>query len=207
MGRSPGSRNRKLVLADGVVSTRRVDPSASAGDTTLTLYDAMVQESQFHIVSNGDQTTTTASYIRHGGSFTRAMDVRTYEHDAPTNTPRITAYHDMDADRDEEPVFGISVIRRGPDGEAVRDCWTDQALGFQYGSQVGYCVHTYQGDGDPPLSFDEPPFRVPVADSADVMATMLWDALDTGNRIAVVAKTMHYNVLVEVAIRSAETAA
>jgi IMP cyclohydrolase len=193
-GRSEGSRNRRLVVQDNVVSTEIVDPSLSVGDPELTIYDAMRRVDDIEIVSNGNQTDRVIRYVRSGMTFADAMEATDHEPDKPNFTPRITGFHHSDAD-DGEPYFGISVVSKNPDGEgSVHKLYTDQSpeITLDDGSEsVGYAVHTYQGDGTPLPSFDEPPFKIPVLEGARDMAELLWENLNRENRVAVAVKTIN----------------
>jgi len=206
MGRSDGSRNRVLTLQDNVVGTEVADYSISAGDPELTIYDALRKVGDIEIVSNGNQTDRVVRYVRCGKTFMDAMGVTFYEPDDPNFTPRITGFHHSDAD-ENEPFFGISVISKDPaSADPVRKLYTNQTpeLGFVNNGTdaVGYCVHTYNGDGDPLPSFDDLPFRIPVQETAFDMADMLWETLDSDNRVAVVAKYISLSGVVAVSIRN-----
>lgn len=194
-GRSPGSRNRRLTQQDNVVSTEVADTSLPVGDPELTIYDAMRRVGDVHIVSNGNQTDTVARYLRTEKQVADALSVTEHEPDAPNYTPRITGFHHFYAP-DGWPYFGLSVIGRDPSGGSVRKLYTDlspEIILEEGADSVGYAVHTYQGDSDPLIAFDEPPFRIPVLSSAEEMAGMLWESLDPENRVSVVAQTIKFD--------------
>ena len=193
MGRSPGSRNRVLIKEDGIIGTQIHDPALPVGDPKLTIYDAMRQVGDVHIVSNGSQTDTITQYLRSGKTVAQALEVVEHEPDAPNHTPRITGFYDSDPD-DFQPNFGISVISKDPSKEgSIRKLYTDTSAEMQdilSDNNVGLAVHTYKGNGDPLPSFDELPFTLPVEDDAYDMAWQLWENLDRENRVSVVAKTI-----------------
>lgn len=190
-GRSCGSRNRVFAQQDNIVSTEIADTLEDVGDPQLTIYDAMRQVGDVHVVSNGAQTNTVAQYLRSGRSFAEAMGVTEHEPDKPNYTPRITAFIDEGAGHDEYPRVGISVIRRNPEtAESVRSFYTDNSPKINLSDGVGYAVHTYRGDGNPLPSFNVPPFSIPVKSDATEMAEMLWNNLDLDNRVSVAAKTI-----------------
>ncbi|MGI9027811.1 MAG: IMP cyclohydrolase [Candidatus Saccharimonadales bacterium] len=184
-GRSEGSRNRTLQQnEDGSVSTKVFDMAKQVGDPALTLYRAMDSVNGIHVVSNGNQTTTAIEYLRQGKSFEEAINTRDYEPDEPNYTPRISGYIDA-----EQSKFGISIIRKlAVSRLAVRTLFTEQSPEIELTPEVGYAVHTYQGDGNPLPPFDEAPFKLPLRDTAQTMAELMWDNLDTNNRVAVAAK-------------------
>lgn len=193
MGRSEPSRNRILVEKDGVVSTEMFDTSQPVGNPELTIYDAMTREGTNHIVSNGRQTTTIADYLRGGRTFEEAMDTHTYEPDPPNNTSRISGVLNTDAGEGEPPM-SISVVRKVWVSSIpvrnffrVSDCKTPLASG------VGLGVHTYKENrppGEPLPTYDEVPFRMPIEDTAQGMAELVWKALNEENRVAVAAKVI-----------------
>ena len=195
-GRSEGSRNRRLVVQDNIASTEIANTSLTVGDPELTIYDAMRRVNDVEIVSNGNQTDRVVRYLRSGKTIAEALEATDHEPDKPNFTPRITGFIDGDPD-DDEPFIGLSVISKNPEGEgSVRRLYTNKskmenAVGHSPDTaKVGWSVHTYQGEGDPLPSFDEPPFTIPVHEGARDMAEMLWENMDSSNRVAVVAKTI-----------------
>lgn len=202
-GRSEGSRNRVLTKEEGIVGTEIADTSLPVGDPELTIYDAMRTVGDLHIVSNGNQTDRVVRYLRSGKTFAEAMEATDYEPDAPNFTPRVSGFHHFDPD-EGQPSFGLSVISKDPHSEdSIRRLYTDQSPELQPtldADAIGYCVHTYEGDGNPLPSFDQPPFTVPVEASAEAMAGMLWEHLDRENRVAVVAKAISLSGAVNFAI-------
>ncbi len=195
MGRSEGSRNRILAEQDGVVSTKVFDEEKEKGDPSLTIYDAMLQQGSVHLVSNGRQTTTAAEFMAEGKSFWQAMDEHTYEPDAPNWTPRIAGYFDVHANPDEhEAPMGLALIRRARVSDlAVRNYMTEHDPCLNPGSGVGLALHTYREDrpaGEALPPYDGPAFKLPLEDTAEAMARLVWGALNQENRVAVAAKVV-----------------
>jgi len=194
-GRSEGSRNRRLVVQDNIVSTEIADPSLPVGDPELTIYDAMRRVGDVEIVSNGNQTDRVVRYLRSGKKIAEALEATDHEPDAPNFTPRITGFLDGDPDT-REPYIGLSVISKNPLGEgSIRKLYTNYSPELAKGlhsdrPNIGWTVHTYKGEGSPLPSFDEPPFIIPIQDRAKDMAEMLWENMDSNNRVAVAAKTI-----------------
>jgi IMP cyclohydrolase len=186
-GRSDGSRNRRLVVADNVVSTEVVDTSLPVGDPELTVYDAMRRAGDVEVVSNGAHTDTIVRYLRCGRSFAEAMRSVTFEQDPPHFTPRIAGFCNVGPKRDGLPSFGLSVVGRNPLSNSV---FPKVYTGAKEIPGVGSCVHTYQEDGDPLPSFSEWPLSLPVEDTAADMASMLWENLNEDNRVSVAAKVI-----------------
>lgn len=202
-GRSEGSRNRKLIEEDNIVGTEIADPSLPVGDPELTIYDAMRSIGDIHIVSNGNQTNRVVQYLRSGKAFKDAMKVTKREPDEPNFTPRITGFIDLNPG-EGEPSIGLSVIRKSANGHgSIRRLYTDQSPELsQYSDMdnVGYAVHTYKGNVDPLPSYNEPPFIIPIQNTSYGMASMLWESLDPENRVAVAAKTIAPNGVVNIRI-------
>jgi hypothetical protein len=195
MGRSEGSRARKLVQADdpntddGAQLVRTEPHNLPEGaDTSLIIYNAMRRLGSSHVVSNGDQTDTMVDYLRVGGTIRDALDTRSYEPDSPNYTPRISGYTRVDLVAPGLGVdYGLSTIRRGiHSGEPVHGFFNDYVTMSDYG--VGNCVHTYKSDGNPLPSFDGTPYSVPLGETVEEIAETYWQALNPDNRVALVVK-------------------
>lgn len=191
MGRGFDSRNRIYVEQDGIVSTEVFDKSRPADKPELTIYDAMRRVNGLHVVSNGRQTNTIIEYLRAGRTIKEALESHTYEPDSDC-TPRITGFIDLDYAKGEMKPSGISVIRKVAVSDLpVRDFFPNVPNNSDELALRPSClwtVHTYRGDGKPLPSFNEAPFALPVRDTAEEMAQLLWDNLNTENRVAVAAK-------------------
>lgn len=189
MGRSEGSRNRILVEDNDTVRTELFDKSVDI-DTSLIIYNAMrkhIPKGKYHIVSNGDQTDTVVKGIHQWDTVEDSLSTRMYEPDAPNYTPRITGYTFLHGSETKDADYGLSIIRKAEDSEeAIRDNYRGPLNEASAG--LGFCVHTYLGDGDPLPSFDKAPYIVPVAETIDETAEMYWDHLDRDNRVALVVK-------------------
>lgn len=157
MGRSTNSRNRVLIQEDDIVRTDLFDKSG-VGDTSLIIYNAMRIIDNGHIVSNGDQTDTIAEFVRTIAldGFDQAILTRTYEPDEPNFTPRISGISWLFRTTNQaggvtSALNKLSIIRRGRNGKPFREFFkTPNVLG------IGYCMHTYSGDGNPLPSFVDP---------------------------------------------------
>ena len=93
MGRSENSRNRVFIEEDGGLRTQAFDPS-KLKDPSLIIYSPVRVLSEpgktTAIITNGDQTDTIYEGLKNGISFTRSLESRTFEPDAPNYTPRIS---------------------------------------------------------------------------------------------------------------------
>lgn len=189
MGRSDNSRNRKLVQEGSVVKTVPIDEK-KVTDPSLIIYNAMREEDDRYVVSNGKQTDTIFNAEKHLGiGFREAMFEWAYEPDAPNYTPRITAMYDRFASG-RQPAFQIAILSRSLLGECVRAHYDYEVLRRRY----GYCIHTYDEDGDPLPSFSRHPYLMQIESRIPQrIAMQFWTMLDPENRIAIVAKVINHD--------------
>jgi IMP cyclohydrolase len=170
-GRSENSRNRVLVEEEGQIRTATADRSKQV-DGTFTLYTALCTLDGAQLVGNGDQVTTVAKALGAGGSFEQALRTRAVEEDPPIWTPRISAI-----------VAGekLTLSKIAKNGHAFFE-----AAPLEPGE--GLCLHTYRGDGDPILPFDQDPYPVRLEGGAEELAQSSWEKLYPDFRVALVVK-------------------
>ncbi len=179
MGRSEGSRNRRLVLDGDVVRTEAVDETkVDPEQRDLIIYNAMRSAGDRHIVSNGRQTDSINAALANDESLESGLARWSYEPDKPNFTPRISGVLGID----QGIPYSFSVIRKEPiTGEPSRQMYQGEMLwGFVGG--IGLGVHTYTGNGDPLPSFDREPYALPLGTNANDTAEMYWDVLNAENR-------------------------
>ena len=189
MGRSESSRGRILVLGEsGQVTTELIDPS-KAERPELLVYDAMLEDANRYAVSNGKQTDdalfcagTLAGFLAPG--FTEKWK---FEPDAPTFTPRISAVCILEKGLYQAT---FSILRRSPFGDACDHSIHQYAPG-SIASGLGYCVTTYEGNGNPLPSFEGTPYLLPLKGTAKEIAETFWEALDPENKISLAVKSIH----------------
>ena len=193
MGRSTGSRNRRLVHEpDGSVRVVVADAATGVqrGDPSLLLYRALCAVRHgdgrvTHVVGNGDQTDTIAAGVSGGESFMAAFSRRDVEPDPPHYTARIAGALTVGGGGGG-PGCALAIVKTtggDPPGTShqhfsyhrIRPGW-------------GYCITTYEGDGSPLPPFAGEPFPLPVADEPSRAVTELWELLDRDNRVAAAAK-------------------
>jgi len=156
-GRSPSSQARKLVLRDGGIWVEPTDEDVlKKGNVDLLVYPAVLFGKGGIAVSNGKQTTDIRDGLNAGDTPTavlsKALAAWDYEPDAPIFTPRISGC--LVGGR-----FGLSVVRRGPSGETLRNYFE---VPLREGE--GRLVSTYEGPNRDPLpSFAGEPRRVELA--------------------------------------------
>lgn len=170
-GRSENSRNRVLAEQEGQIRTATADASKTV-DGTFTLYAALCSVGDAHIVGNGDQVTTVAESLRTGGSFEQALRSRSVEDDPPIWTPRITA------------IVQDGKLRLSKIGKTGHQFF--EAAPLEPGD--GLCLHTYRGDGNPILPFNEEPYPVRLEGDVYDLADSSWEKLDPELRVALVLK-------------------
>ena len=172
MGRSPNSRNRIFEVKGSEVYTAPFDAS-KVQDPSLIIYPAILESEKGMIVCNGDQNLDIRLALEHGLGMAEGIASRTYEPDAPNYTPRISLVI-------EENAFVFSICRRQPSGECERSVWT-------YPKKSGelHMIHTYEMDGNPLPPFSGDPKAL---ESEDDYADILWNSLDSENRISLYVK-------------------
>lgn len=177
MGRSANSRNRVFTVKNGEVFTEPFDVS-KVEDPSLIIYAALRSLDNRLIVTNGDQTDTIYDGVVTGKSFSKSLESREFEPDAPNFTPRISG---MLTFADDNFVYEMSILKSlDEDGS---DC---ARYTFSYPSKagLGHFIHTYVTDGNPIPTFQGEPERVAIPDSIDDFADEIWTNLDENNKIS-----------------------
>ncbi len=177
MGRSANSRNRVFTVKNGEVFTEPFDAS-KVEDPSLIIYAALRSLDNRLIVTNGDQTDTIYDGVVTGKSFSKSLESREFEPDAPNFTPRISG---MLTFADDNFVYEMSILKSlDEDGS---DC---ARYTFSYPSKagLGHFIHTYVTDGNPIPTFQGEPERVAIPDSIDEFADEIWTNLDKNNKIS-----------------------
>ncbi len=213
-GRSPGSQNRTAEQGEGVqgpgarVEIFDWDLVGPKDDLNLIRYRAMAQQDNIHVVSNGDQTNTVIRALIERRDPVAALMTRTYEPDWPNTTPRITSLVDM---RDDTQPYWMAVTRRADwqmqPGNADElqpapavTLWPGELR--KQPSGFASVIHTYEKNGDPLPSFSRDPYPVPLAGNGEESADLLWGALDSEYRVALVVKTISDSGIVDYAFRN-----
>jgi IMP cyclohydrolase len=181
MGRSENSKNRILAQQGDIVRTEPFDQSKVV-DPKLIIYTAMRTVDGKHLVSNGDQTDTVAEVIVKGSTFQGGLEERSYEPDRPNFTPRITGEYFSKFESDVP--FALSVIRKDPRSYDPMH----KIYRYRPENGMGYCIHTYNGDGSPLPSFDSDPYPVILEGSVKEIAETYWKLLNAENKVALVVK-------------------
>lgn len=169
MGRSSGSRNRVLLQDErGRIYTEPADPAKESGDTKLTLYNAMAERcteyAHLYVVSNGAQTDTVILERSPEQCLPMVLHDWTFEPDTPIFTPRITGLC-IASTQNCQAQFHI--IRKPSIPHSPKT--DDRAFySLQTAPGFGYCLTTYEGDGNPPPHFYGEPYLMPL--EGDIVA-------------------------------------
>ncbi len=188
MGRSESSRNRVYNFDSDHrrVFTEPADPAKMAGkDTSLLIYNAMMERHGVFIASNGHQTDEVLKAVTDSeATLGSALHEFQYEPDAPNFTPRITAMYSL-VKGDWAIQFAI----------LKRSLWSEECDRhiFRYkmiGAGYGLYVSTYVGNGDPLPSWEGEPIPIILYGSDDPtdIAENLWANLDLDNRVSLAVK-------------------
>jgi len=183
MGRSESSRNRvfeKVPNTQGWVKTRVADPSTFTGDPSLLIYNAMVEQPNRFVVSNGAQTD---AILQNGMSELQSGNWK-YEPDHPNFTPRISGV----INTDEAHRFQLVMLRKsvaGDECDILSYTYDDIPYGF------GYFISTYEDDGNPLPSFRDEPRILPIGHrNPHIIALAFWNILNEENRVALAVKVI-----------------
>ncbi|MEI7452223.1 MAG: IMP cyclohydrolase [Candidatus Falkowbacteria bacterium] len=187
MGRSENSRNRIFVQGSGgVLKTAPADPG-KVKDPSLIIYTAMSETLTKYAVSNGHQTIPALAT----NGMEDLMETWQYEPDAPNYTPRITALFDFDKKVNGGMMAKMLILKKSPFSEDCDSYLYDLAVNSP---GLGYCMTTYDGDGDPLPSFSGDPYLLPLEGDIDTVAQNIWKSLHGENRISLAVKFINLNI-------------
>ncbi len=177
MGRSENSRNRIFTEKDGEVFTEPFDES-KVQDPSLIIYAAVRSYQNHLVVTNGNQTDTVIEGLKKGETFTKALESRCFEPDAPNFTPRISG---MLTFENGDFSYQMSILKSADAAGTACNRYT-----YHYAplNGLGHFLHTYVCDGNPIPTFQGEPERMAVCDSIDEMTERLWNALNENNKIS-----------------------
>lgn len=180
MGRSENSRNRVFSNEKGNdnLITKAFDESKMT-DPSLVIYSFLRTYEDMTIVTNGDQTDNVHDFLSHGKGFEDALRKRTFEPDPPILTPRISGIVNR---QNGDFSYKMSILKSANGDES-----SARRYFFEYEtpqSGVGHFIHTYQGEGEVPLSFHGEPKEIETYDNIQEFTDSLWENLNSDNKIS-----------------------
>lgn len=178
MGRSENSRNRIFERFDGGMRTRAFDESKLI-DPSLIIYNPYLacKCGKADIVTNGDQTNTVYDFLAEGKSFEDALMTREFEPDAPNFTPRISGLMHYDGALSYE----MSILKSANGDSSVCNRFFYR---YEARAGIGHFIHTYKCDGNPIPSFYGEPEEVSLPNTAEELATLVWENLNEANKVS-----------------------
>ncbi len=183
MGRSENSRNRVFKLDDNNFVKTEAFNLKKLSDPSLIIYYPVKAINNYHIVTNGDHTETIFKYLQGGKSFEASLAEQLFEPDVPNFTPRISGLVNI-----QKKEFKLSIVKTISNNE---NYFTRQV--FSYNELLngkGYCITTYEKEGDPLPSYMGEPQVVDIYDTIDENLEMYWDVLDSDNKISLLVKSI-----------------
>ena len=178
MGRSENSRNRVFERFDGGMRTRAFDESKLT-DPSLIIYNPYLacRCGKADIVTNGDQTNTVYDFLAEGKTFEDALMTREFEPDAPNFTPRISGLMHYDGALRYE----MSILKSANGDDTVCNRFFYR---YEARAGIGHFIHTYKCDGNPIPSFYGEPEEVALPNTAEELATLVWENLNADNKVS-----------------------
>ncbi|MBQ3211059.1 MAG: IMP cyclohydrolase [Oscillospiraceae bacterium] len=177
MGRSANSRNRVFTVKNGEVFTEPFDAS-KVEDPSLIIYAAVRSFENKLIVTNGDQTDTIVEGLKVGMSFSKALNQRKFEPDAPNLTPRISGMLSFENGDFE---YKISILKSA---DAEGTACNRYTFAYEPIAGLGHFIHTNVTDGNPIPTFQGEPERMAMDNDIDVFTNAIWENLDENNKIS-----------------------
>ena len=177
MGRSANSRNRVFTVKNGEVFTEPFDAS-KVEDPSLIIYAAVRSFEKKLIVTNGDQTDTIVEGLKSGMSFSKALNQRKFEPDAPNLTPRISGMLSFENGDFE---YKMSILKSA---DAEGTACNRYTFAYEPLAGLGHFIHTYVTDGNPIPTFQGEPERMAMDNDIDVFTNAIWNSLDENNKIS-----------------------
>ena len=192
MGRSENSRNRVFERFEGGMRTKAYDES-KLSDPSLIIYNPYLQIGNVDIVTNGDQTNTVYDFMKadpeNVNAFEDALMTREFEPDAPNFTPRISGacYYDF---ANQTFDYRLSILKSANGRPEVCNRYF-----YRYGAEngIGHFIHTYKCDGNPIPSFYGEPEEVALPNTAEELASLVWENLNEDNKVSLLVRAVPLN--------------
>lgn len=190
MGRSENSRNRIFERFDIGMRTKAFDESKLT-DPHLIIYNPYLsaQNGSIDIITNGDQTDTIYDYIKENGedgfAFVKALHTREFEDDAPNFTPRISGILHYAPSKAFNYQMSILKSANGDGSVCNRYFYS-----YTPRDGIGHFIHTYKCDGSPIPSFYGEPEEIELPNTAEELASLVWNALNEDNKVSLFVRTV-----------------
>ncbi len=184
MGRSDNSRNRIFQVEENNFVKTEVFDKTKVTDPSLIIYYPVKEINNYHIVTNGDQTDTIYNFIKNNKNFDDAIKKQLYEPDKPNFTPRISGIVNV-----KKGKFKLAIVKtiNHDENYFVREV-------FSYNDLIngkGFCITTYEKDGNPLPAFEGEPESVEIYDTVEENIDIYWDLLDKENRVSLLVKSIN----------------
>ena len=185
MGRSDNSRNRIFERYEGGMRTKAFDESKLV-DPSLIIYNPFLERKNIDIVTNGDQTDTVYNAMEKGEGFEDALRTREFEPDHPNYTPRISGVNYYCFPR-KVFTYKLSILKSADGNPEVCNRYF-----YEYAPMkgIGHFIHTYECDGDPIPSFYGEPEVVTLPNTAEELADVVWNSLNTDNKVSLFVRVV-----------------
>ncbi len=182
MGRSDNSRNRVYKQEGGRVYTDLAKPDPNA-DTELTIYNAMGEQGNYFVASNGHQTDAILTGFIREEPLCDVLDHWQYEPEKSDYTPRISAVTVLGP----QSSLCMSILRKAPDSMACER--TSKVVRLSdLPPGVALCLQTYEGNGKPLPAYRGEPYSLPLYGCMEPLADRLWETLNADNRVGLALK-------------------
>ncbi len=184
MGRSENSRNRIFQRFDGGMRTKAFDES-KLSDPHLIIYNPYLKLGDTDIITNGDQTNTIYDFLKEGATFEDALYTREYEDDIPNFTPRISGalYYGF---KGQMFTYKLSILK----SSNGRPLCNRYFYNYTPENGIGHFIHTYKCDGNPIPSFYGEPEEVALPNTAEELADLVWNNLNSDNKVSLFVRTV-----------------
>ena len=157
--------------------TKAFDES-KLSDPHLIIYNPYLKLDNVDIITNGDQTNTVYDFLKEGLTFEDALYTREFEDDAPNFTPRISGalYYG-----DDDFTYKLSILKSA---NGRPEACNRYFYNYVPENGIGHFIHTYKCDGNPIPSFYGEPEEVTLPNSAEELASLVWENLNEDNKVS-----------------------
>lgn len=190
MGRSKSSQNR-IFESYGKALIRTIPINAAEIEKPeLTIYNALneikIAGRTNFIVTNGSQTDDIMKNLEKE-EFEQILSKLKHEPDGPIYTSRISGIVYVGKEMQRFSLSRIKADLSDLENSSKHECYK----GLPVTPGMGFCIHTYAGNGEPPLRFEGEPFALPLIGNADQIAEQYWSILNPKFKVALFVKVIN----------------